>query len=550
MPETPIAGVASRLVGPGIGPRLFLNSLNVKIRASLSAKLISGFLLVVIPSLAVVVAISLYALHNLSNVTRQLQEISRSLEAVERLETALARTVKPLSAHLVDKTPGEEGRFQSSMREVEGILKSCGAATCHGSARQPQAMIEALVPYIRDLNEGASMIFGASKTSDEDKFRVLHEINRQSEETGERLNYMSSTLVQQVASLENEWQQTNQRAATLIMTSVFIVLAFAALTAYGLSSRLLRQINGLLAGTRQIMQGNLDHRVALTEPDEIGQLAKSFNAMAQEIQLHREHLQRIVDEKTVELKLAQDSLIQSEKLASIGLLASGVAHELNNPLTSILMNVSLLTEDAGDQPALKTELQRIYEDTVRCKGIIDDLRDFSRRQDLDLVPTNLNRLAKDALALVSRRKEFERIGVSTQFAATIPQVPCDPARMEQVLINVFVNAAQAMPAGGVLTVETRLRDGFAEISVRDTGSGIPREIRSKIFDPFFTTKPHGTGLGLSIVYRIMEAHAGRVELAGIAQEGGSEGEAGQVGTEVVLLLPLEAKGQVNAAADN
>ena len=297
---------------------------------------------------------------------------------------------------------------------------------------------------------------------------MLHEINQQGEEANRRLERMASTLILRVASLQDKSQQVSRRTATLILVTVSLVLVLAAMGAYLLSRRLLKHVSGLLTGTRHIMQGDLGYRVAVAERDEIGQLAQSFNAMAQEIQEHRQHLERIVEAKTAELKQAQDSLIQSEKLASIGLLASGVAHELNNPLTSILMNVNLLMEDPGDPPALQVELQRISEDTVRCKRIIDDLRDFSRRHELEIVPTDLNRLVRDALALISRRLELHGITVFPEFSREIPLVPCDPARMEQVLANVFVNAVQAMPQGGSLTARTALRAGFAEISVEDS----------------------------------------------------------------------------------
>ena len=205
------------------------------------------------------------------------------------------------------------------------------------------------------------------------------------------------------------------------------------------------------------------------------------------------------------------------------------------------MNVNLLMEDTGDQRAFQAELQRISEDTVRCKRIIDDLRDFSRRHELDIVPTDLNRLVGEALDLFSRRPEIHGITVVREFSGQLPLVPCDSARMEQVLVNVFVNAVQAMPEGGRLTVRTALRAGFAEISVEDTGPGIPIEIRRKIFDPFFTTKPHGTGLGLSIVYRIMEAHGGRVEVENVTQEDPQASSLRVVGTWVLLTLPLAAK---------
>jgi two-component system NtrC family sensor kinase len=333
----------------------------------------------------------------------------------------------------------------------------------------------------------------------------------------------------------------SRKAATLILVTVSLVLVFAALGAYLLSRRLLKHVGGLLTGTRHIMQGDLGYRLAVTDRDEIGQLAQSFNAMAQEIQQHREHQARTVEAKTAELKQAQDSLVQSEKLASIGLLAAGVAHELNNPLTSILMNVNLLMEDALDQPALRQELQRIVEDTVRCKRIIDDLRDFSRRHELDIASADLGALVRRALDLLERGAALERITVILELSREIPAVPCDFARMEQVLGNVLVNAVQSMSQGGSLTVRTALRADYAEISVQDTGPGIPDAVRGRIFDPFFTTKPHGTGLGLSIVYRIMEAHGGKIDMQNVTQEDLQSGALRVVGTRVLLLLPLGAK---------
>lgn len=516
-------------------------SLASRINFSLSAKLISGFLLVTVPSLSVMVGISLYALWDLTGVNHELQEISRSLEAVQGLETAVAKTVTPLSAYLVDGASGEDRRFEAGVREVEVRLQGCGGAACHGTSQQPRAMADGLAPTIRGIKDRASIIFGAGESlTEQAKVRVLHEINQQGEEANRRLERMSSTLLLRVTSLQEKSQEVSRRAATLIVVTVLLVLSLAAMSAWLLSRRLLKHVGELLTGTRHIMRGDLRYRVAETQRDEIGQLAQSFNAMAQEIQEHREHLERKVDAKTAELKQAQDSLVQSDKLASIGLLASGVAHELNNPLTSILMNVNLLMEDTLDQPALRQELQRIGEDTVRCKRIIDDLKDFSRRYELDIAPTDLGALVHDALGLLGRGAGLEEITVIPELSREIPSVPCDPARMEQVLGNVLVNAVQSMPQGGSLTVRTALRADYAEISVEDTGPGIPDAIRSRIFDPFFTTKPQGTGLGLSIVYTIMKAHGGKVQVESVTREDPQAGLLRTVGTRVVLLLPLAA----------
>jgi len=320
----------------------------------LSARLIFGFLLVTVPSLAVMVAISLYALWDLSTVNRELQEISRSLEAVQGLETAVARAVTPLSAHLVNGAPGQDRRFEASILDVEVRMKGCGSATCHSASGPAGSMAESLAPYIQKIRDRGAIVFaGSASSTEQDKVRVLHEINQQGEEANRRLERMASALLQRVNSLEEKSRQVNRRASGLILLTSAMVLALAALGAWLLSRRLLSHVATLLTGTRKIADGNLGYRVAVSTPDEVGQLAVSFNAMAQELQGHRDNLERIVDARTAALKQAQDSLVQSEKLASIGLLAAGVAHELNNPLTSILMNVNLLMEDAGDQPALR-----------------------------------------------------------------------------------------------------------------------------------------------------------------------------------------------------
>ena len=266
---------------------------------SLSAKLIAGFLLVTIPSLSVMVAISLYALRDLTSVNQQLQEISRSLEAVHGLETAVARAVTPLSAYLVGGTSGEARRFEAVIEEVDARLKGCGGAACHGPSQQPKAMAESLVPYIRGIKDRASAVFGAGDSpTEQGKVRVLHEINQQGQEANRRLERMASRLLIRVASLQDESHAVSRRAATLILVTVAMVLVLAAVSAYLLSRRLLKHVSGLLTGTRHIMQGDLGYRVAVMERDEIGQLALSFNAMAQEIQEHREHLTGIVEGKT------------------------------------------------------------------------------------------------------------------------------------------------------------------------------------------------------------------------------------------------------------
>ncbi|MGE5817921.1 MAG: ATP-binding protein [Deltaproteobacteria bacterium] len=525
-----------------------MRGLTLKTHLSLSVKLVLGFLGVIIPAVAVLGGISFYALRDLNNANRQLYEISRSLEAVHELEVAFGRVAAHLSDMAISGGNGDDQTFNSMMHQAEARLRSCADAACHGAARRPSEMAASLVPTMQKIKERATTLMHL----DEDAARahrvhLLRDVNQLAQDANGQMERMSATLVKRIESLQGQSLRVDQRLRRLMIASMFFILVVAIATAYVVAGRLLKPIHELVVGTGHVMKGNLAYRVPIVEKDEIGDLAQSFNVMAQEIQEHREHLEKTMQAKTAELKRAQDSLLQSEKLASIGLLAAGVAHELNNPLTSILMNVNLLMEEVDDQSGLHGELQRISDDTVRCKRIIDDLRDFSRRHELEIHSCDLNEIVRKAVGLILHQAKHSAITMEPPHYGELPLISCDPGRLQQVLMNVFVNAIQAMPNGGSLTVRTGLREKFAEISIQDTGMGISSEAKTKIFDPFFTTKPDGTGLGLSIVYRIMEEHGGKVEIESLTEE--EAGAAGKnSGTTVRLLVPIS--GMVsNAAVD-
>jgi len=283
----------------------------------------------------------------------------------------------------------------------------------------------------------------------------------------------------------------------------------------------------------------------VTTDSEIEELAHSFNSMVSELKRYREQigehsriLEERVRERTEELRQKDAHLLQAEKLASIGLLASGVAHELNNPLTSILMNVNLVMEEIDPKSDICHDLQKIDQDATRCKQIIDDLRNFSKHHDLQFNFCSMHDLLGHTLTLVQHEFDLRGISVVKQFSSSLPSIYCDCDHLDQVFMNVFINAAQAMPSGGIVTVKTAEKVDGIEISIRDTGSGIPEEIRQRVFDPFFTTKENGTGLGLSISYRIIQEHGGRIEIASVTEDEREAGERGlTTGTTVTIFLP-------------
>jgi len=463
---------------------------------SLNAKLIVAVLLVAMPAVALVGGISFYALRDLNLANRDLQEISRSLEAVRALEGGLGRALIPLSVSLQGST--SDVRFAGAMREIETALQSCAYSACHGASAQPREMAQRLAPHVRGIAERAAALFDADGA---DRIRLIREIGQSGEDVSRQLQRMSTALLVRVGALEQRSDAVYQRARGLIVGSIVVVVPLAILIAY----LVLRQW-----------------------------------VLAQEIEAHRARLETLVAAKTSELEQAHESLMRSEKLAAIGVLSAGVAHELNNPLTSVLMNVNLLMEDLDEQPDLQRELKRVSDDVLRCQRIIDALRDFSRRHELAIRTCNLNDLVTDVLALTKRQLDLQHIALTCRLEPLVPPVNCDSDRIRQVLLNVLVNAIQATPRGGSLNVATDVRDGCVAISVADTGAGIDAGIRSRIFDPFFTTKPDGTGLGLSIAYRIMEEHRGKVEIRSLTAIETASGAGPETGTLVRLLLPVEA----------
>jgi two-component system, NtrC family, sensor kinase len=217
----------------------------------------------------------------------------------------------------------------------------------------------------------------------------------------------------------------------------------------------------------------------------------------------------------------QRTLMQQEKLASIGRLSAGVAHEINNPMTTILTSAMLLQEDLPENDPMRQELELIASETMRCRKIVTSLLNFARQSQPDKRLNNLNQMITECILLTQKQAAFKDVNIQSELAPQIPSVWFDKGQIAQALINLILNAVEATPSGGHITITSQCCDieQRAVITVCDTGQGISKENLDKIFDPFFTTKESGTGLGLAITHGIIEQHGGRIQAQSQPGEG-------------------------------
>lgn len=309
-------------------------------------------------------------------------------------------------------------------------------------------------------------------------------------------------------------------------------------------------IEKLIAGTQAISQMELDKPLDMEgNSEELDELARSFEVMRDrlrtalaEINSFTQSLETKVEDRTQQLKAAHQKLLQSDRLASLGELAASVAHEINNPIAGVL-NLSMLLQrmlkDDGVPleriPEFRRYLTQVTNETTRVGRIVSDLLAFSRRSKPQRAPADLNKIIRMTLSLVQHKMKLSSVEVETRFAENLPLVPCDQSQVQQVVLNLVLNAAEATHAKSErrVVVSTLADSGFVRLVVADNGEGIAPENLAKIFHPFFTTKPEGkgVGLGLAVSYGIIEAHGGDIEVASRVGEGAT----------FTMSLPLQPK---------
>jgi two-component system NtrC family sensor kinase len=290
----------------------------------------------------------------------------------------------------------------------------------------------------------------------------------------------------------------------------------------------------LVEGSRRVASDDFDYRITVDSHDEMRELADAMNAMTDRFRAIRDDLDRQVQERTRQV-------VRGEQLASVGFLAAGVAHEINNPLASIALcaeslegrMVELMHEDNPDHAVVRTYLRMIQDEAFRCKGITERLLDFSRMGDVEKHDADLRELVQGVIDMVGHLGVYQQKHIV--FLPGDPVVaPVNAQEMKQVVLNLLTNGLDSLDPGGVVTIELTENDDQAQLIFTDNGCGMTAEVLTHLFEPFFTRKRNGqgTGLGLSITYRIVEGHGGRIVAS-------SEGPGR--GSEFRVVLPLDAE---------
>jgi len=327
--------------------------------------------------------------------------------------------------------------------------------------------------------------------------------------------------------------EKNRQSMSLVIY-LYLLFSLTGLVLVYLGYRLhshyvVKPILALAASTQRLAHGDMDIRVKSDSKTEIGQLYQAFNSMAERLQSHQEdlvtfnrELERKVQARTQELEAANGKLLRLEKMAMLGQIATSVNHEIRTPLNTLSMNLQLIKKALGGcgeshtttcrarQGNLLDRMALIDSEVLRVSGMLEEFVSYARLKPPEPTELELNKVLGYVAEMLTEKAEQAHVALRLSLIEPSPPLWADKNKLIQVLVNLCVNAIQAMPDGGTLTVATTQREDWVEITVADTGTGITEEDLSKIFLPFFTKKPSGLGFGLAIVQRIIEDHGGKI----------------------------------------
>jgi two-component system NtrC family sensor kinase len=434
-----------------------------------------------------------------------------------------------------------------------GRLSDVACMQCHEKIEERLTSLAAIFAeinnLIRDYKENVSILITSNNAS---QTKALENAaTTRGNSIIQKLGQVRHAADKMRGKIRNKRSALIERSRRIIFVSIFLTITLSALIFLMVIRGITGPINSLIAGIRTIASGDFSRRVEVKEKDEIGFMAGAFNdmtarlsAMNEEkdsllraLQGFNEELETKVKEATQKLRLTQESMARAEALTAVGTLAAGVSHEISTPLNSIIGFTQIVLSEMEENNPAKGDLLVIAQEAGRCKKIVQGLLTFARNHVHEESQTDVNALLGETLLLIEYQPSMRRITIARDLEQALNPVEADPLQLKQVFLNIILNAVQAMPEGGRLTVSTRNTGGGIEVTVEDTGVGITGEGEKRIFQPFYTTKKDGTGLGLSISYGIVKEHEGEIFV---------ESKVGD-GTTFRIFLPVRGKERNKAA---
>jgi two-component system NtrC family sensor kinase len=473
----------------------------------------------------------LYIVYTIHIGTAKLNDLIR-LHQVEILREHFLIQIKGVQSDLALKHTRYSIKFETMLRDVRDIEQGIDVCFgCHHSAAV-QAGIDDLRDSTHLYKDAVSRVLtlhaSAARLAEEEHIAFR---------AGEVLTEKVRDMVAFTNAKLNAKTEKVLRNLTRSKNVLYVLLAMGPLLSLGLATVLIcgftTPVNRLLEATRSLKSGNLDHKVEGLN-GEFGELASSFNEMSDSIKeqmLRMREGEQTLEKANQELKLAQEQMVRAETMAALGTLSSGISHELSTPLSVILNLTQLMKQDVKDDPALLKDMEVLEYEATQAIKVTRSLLGFARSTKSNKERVDVNRVLEDLFKILEFQPAAKSVKLKKRPAPDLRLIYANSGQIRQVFLNIILNAIQAMPDGGELDVSTERWISEAtegvEITIRDTGTGIPKEDIHDIFQPFFTTKEEGTGLGLAISYGIIKEHNGNIEV---------ESEIGQ-GTTFRIFLP-------------
>jgi signal transduction histidine kinase len=436
-------------------------------------------------------------------------------QVAEALESALVQQSGDASHFLLDGDTRWLESLDEHRRTFRAQIAEARALTLSGSQKQILDQIES--EYLRYiiLKDQSIEFYKARDTDTGD--RLLKEVSKHFSKVLELCRQFKDFYTKRIALLKEQSYAQAERLRLIAGTAVLVVLLLGVVLAFVL-------VNDILEPLRRLAEeANPGARPEETE-DEVKALSRSVRGLIEGF-----------DQTQTELEKSREHLLQAEKMVVVGKLAASMAHSIRNPLTSVKMRLFSLDRSLDLNPQQREDFQVISEEIVHIDSLVQSFLEFSRPPKLRMQMISPSEIVDLALKLMTHRLESYQVSVQVERHERLPVVQADPDRLKEVLVNIMVNACEAMKGGGAIVIreEETLDASLGQVAVvriRDNGPGIEEGLRARIFEPFFTTKEEGSGLGLSIAARIVEEHGGRLNL---------ESRKGQ-GAEFSLILPVTA----------